>query len=199
MIVPIALKLDSAAKDSKGFLSDDILIARVAARDEAAFGIISERYSGLIFSIAYRMLNNRTTAEDIVQDVLMKLWNFAGDWDIKRGASVKTWICRIAGHACIDLQRKGKRESLGEVPETADTAENAEGALRARQTGAIVGRALQDLPERQRLALVMFHYEELSVAEIATALETSPKAAEGLLTRGRVTLRQTLEQYKGVL
>lgn len=178
---------------------DDSLIAQVAARDEAAFRLLGERYSGLVFTIAFRMLNNRAGAEDVVQDVLIKLWNNAGDWDRARGASVKTWICRIATHSCIDVQRKRKRETLGDVPETADAADGAETMLKTRQTGIIVGRALQELPERQRLALVMFHYEDLSVADIATVLETSPKAAEGLLTRGRAALRQSLEAYKGEL
>ena len=85
------------------------------------------------------------------------------------------------------------------MPETADTAENAEGSIRAKETGIIVGQALQELPERQRMALVMFHYEDLSVAEIALILETSPKAAEGLLTRGRLAMRQSLAEHRGEL
>ncbi|MDB5490947.1 MAG: polymerase [Micavibrio sp.] len=178
---------------------DDVLIARVALKDEAAFGLMSERYSGLIFSIAYRMLNNRSAAEDMVQDVLFKLWNFAGDWQVEKGASVKTWLCRITGNACIDGLRKKKPLSIDDVPEMEDTTQNAEGDLRTRETGAIVGRALQDLPERQRLALVMFHYEEMSVIDIAGVLKITPKAAEGLLTRGRLSLRQSLAAYKGVL
>jgi len=178
---------------------DEILIARVAVKDEAAFRIMSERYSGLIFSIAYRMLNNRAAAEDMVQDVLFKLWNFAGDWQAQKGASVKTWLCRITGNACIDGLRKKKPVNIDAVPDMADTAQNAEGNLRDRETGAIVGRALQDLPERQRLALVMFHYEEMSVIDIASVLKITPKAAEGLLTRGRLALRQSLAAYKGVL
>lgn len=178
---------------------DDVLIRRVAARDEAAFGVLSERYAGLIYSIAYRMLNNRSAAEDMVQDVLFKLWNFAGDWQAEKGASVKTWLCRITGNACIDGLRKKKPVNIDDVPDMADTAQNAEGDLRERETGVIVGRALQGLPERQRLALVMFHYEEMSVIDIAGVLKITPKAAEGLLTRGRLSLRQSLAAYKGVL
>lgn len=178
---------------------DEILIARVASKDEQAFRMMSERYSGLIFSIAYRMLNNRTAAEDMVQDVLFKLWNFAGDWQAEKGASVKTWLCRITGNACIDVQRKKKPVNIDDVPEMADTARDAEGDIRTRETGAIVGAALQELPERQRLALVMFHYEEMSVIDIAAVLKITPKAAEGLLTRGRMTLRQSLAAYKGAL
>ena len=179
--------------------ADDVLIKLVATRDEAAFRALSERYAGLIFSIAYRMLDNKSAAEDMVQDVLFKLWNFAGEWQAEKGASVKTWICRITGNACIDIQRRKRPVNIDEVPEIADTAQNAEGDMRQQETGAIVGKALQDLPERQRLALVMFHYEEMSVIDIAGILKVTPKAAEGLLTRGRATLRGTLAAYKGVL
>lgn len=178
---------------------DEVLIARIVSRDEQAFKIMSERYAGLIFSIAYRMLNNKTAAEDMVQDVLFKLWTFAGDWQAEKGASVKTWLCRITGNACIDVQRKKKPVNIDDVPEIADPGQNAEGDIRIRETGAIVGAALQKLPERQRLALVMFHYEEMSVIDIAAVLKVTPKAAEGLLTRGRATLRQSLAAYKGAL
>lgn len=178
---------------------DEILIARVASKDEQAFKVMSERYSGLIFSIAYRMLNNKAAAEDMVQDVLFKLWNFAGDWQAEKGASVKTWLCRITGNACIDVQRKKKPVNIDDVPEMADPARDAEADIRAHETGVIVGAALQKLPERQRLALVMFHYEEMSVIDIAAVLKITPKAAEGLLTRGRMTLRQSLAAYKGAL
>lgn len=178
---------------------DEILIARVAIKDEAAFRMMSERYAGLIYSIAYRMLNNRPAAEDMVQDVLFKLWNFAGDWRAERGASVKTWLCRITGNACIDGLRKKRPVNIDDVPDMMDPAQNAEGHFRERETGAIVGAALQELPERQRLALVMFHYEDMSVIDIAGVLKITPKAAEGLLTRGRLTLRRSLAAYKGVL
>lgn len=185
-------------EDRKG-PADDVLIKLVASKDEAAFRALSERYAGLIFSIAYRMLNNKSAAEDMVQDVLFKLWNFAGDWQAEKGASVKTWVCRITGNACIDVQRRKQPVNIDDVPEISDTAQNAEGYLRQKETGAIVGKALQDLPERQRLALVMFHYEEMSVIDIAGILKVTPKAAEGLLTRGRAALRGTLAEYKGVL
>lgn len=190
---------EAALREPDDAPGDEILIARIATRDEAAFRMLADRYSGLLFSVAYRMLNSHAGAEDMVQDALIKIWNHAGDWDPKRGASVKTWICRIISYACIDVKRKSGRETLGEVPETADPGRNAETAVSDGETGAIVGKAMQDLPERQRLALVMFHYEGLSVAEIAAALETSPKAAEGLLTRGRSALRDSLVKYKGVI
>lgn len=185
-------------EDRKG-PADDALIKLVAKKDEAAFRALSERYAGLIFSIAYRMLNNRAAAEDIVQDVLLKLWNFAGEWQAEKGASVKTWLCRITGNACIDGLRRKKPVNIDDVPEIGDTAQNAEGHMRQSETGIIVGKALQELPERQRLALVMFHYEDMSVVEIGVALKVTPKAAEGLLTRGRAALRESLTRYKGEL
>jgi RNA polymerase sigma-70 factor, ECF subfamily len=135
----------------------------------------------------------------VVQETLLRLWQKAADYDAQRGASVKTWICRIATNLCIDERRKSGREYHGEAPEKADPAQGAQAAMEDRQTGQIVGRVLQDLPERQRSALVLFHYEGLSVKEIAHALKTTPKGAERLLDRSRQALRRGLEEFKGVL
>lgn len=196
MITAKALKETPA--DAAGG-SDEDIIAKVAGGDEASFRILTERYTGLIFSVAYRISYNRTAAEDVVQETLLRLWQKASDYDAQRGASVKTWICRIATNLCIDERRKSGREYQGDVPEKADPAEGAQAAMEGRQTGQIVGRVLQDLPERQRSALVLFHYEGLSVKEIAQVLKTTPKGAERLLDRSRQALRRGLEEFKGVL
>ncbi len=196
MITAKALK-STPAEAAGG--SDAELIAKVAAGDEASFRALTERYTGLIFSVAYRISYNRSAAEDAVQETLLRLWQKAGDYDAARGASVKTWLCRIATNLIIDERRKSGREYHGEVPEKADPAEGAQAVMEGRQTGQIVGRVLQDLPERQRSALVLFHYEGLSVKEIAEVLKTTPKGAERLLDRSRQALRRGLEEYKGVL
>ncbi|MFN3826573.1 MAG: sigma-70 family RNA polymerase sigma factor [Micavibrio sp.] len=175
---------------------DDVLIARIVARDEQAFAMITTRYSGIIFAIGYRMYANRTAAEDLVQDTFLKLWIHAGDWSPERGASVKTWLCHIASNLCIDRLRKSGREVLGDVPEQAGTDDNAEVSMGKAEIGAMVSSALQTLPDRQRLALIMFHYEEMSVIEIAAVLDTTPKAAEGLLSRGRIALKEALLPHK---
>ncbi|HTK86009.1 MAG TPA: sigma-70 family RNA polymerase sigma factor [Patescibacteria group bacterium] len=179
--------------------SDEDLVARIAAGDERAFRDFAERYTGLIFSVAWRMSRSRAAAEDIVQETLLRLWQKAGDYDVKRGASVKTWLCRIATNLCIDEKRKGGREYGGELPETADPSEGAQKTMETKETGEIVGRVMQELPERQRSALILFHYEGMSVKEIAEVLQTTPKGAERLLDRSRQALRRGLEVYKGVL
>lgn len=176
---------------------DEELIARITAGDEAAFRVLAERYGNLLYSIAYRMRFSKAGAEDVVQEAMMRIWQHAGKWDKAKGASVKTWICRIASNLCIDDLRKQGRET-GDMPEDrADDAAGPHDALEEKQTGAMVGRQLQALPRRQRMALVLFHYEGLSVVEVAQALGTSHKGAESLLTRARVALRQRLEKYEG--
>jgi RNA polymerase sigma-70 factor (ECF subfamily) len=112
---------------------------------------------------------------------------------------VKTWICRIATNLSIDERRKSGREYSGEIPEQADPAEGAQAAMEEKQTGQAVGKALQELPERQRSALILFHYEGMSVKEIAEVLKTTPKGAERLLDRSRQALRRELKEFEGVL
>ena len=177
---------------------DEDLIARIAAGDQRAFRALADRYAGLLFSIARRMGFRADGAEDIVQETWLRVWRHAGRWSPKGGASVKTWLCRIAGNLCIDALRKKRHEAGAEIPDVADGAPGAQAGLESRQTALIVAGALQSLPGRQRAALVMFHYEEFSVAEIAAALDTTVKGVEGLLSRARKELRVTLEKQEGV-
>lgn len=182
---------------------DQILITRIANRDEEAFRILADRYTGLLFSVAFRMSLSRSLAEDAVQETLFRIWRGAGSWRTDGGASVRTWICRVAGNVCIDGLRKGGREIGGaDISETLDipsSAPDPHGVLERNETGRIVGAAVRGLPERQRLALVLFHYEGLSLMEIGATLGTSAKAAEGLLLRARKALRRKLKKLEGAL
>ena len=179
-------------------LDDAALMRGIARGDERAFRTLSDRYAGLIFSVAFRMRPDRGAAEDIVQETLLRLWKHGGDWDPNKGASVKTWLCRIATNLTIDAGRRRKHDSGTEVPDRADDAANAEENLAAQERSALVAGALQTLNERQRSAITLFHYEGLSMAEIATVLHTTPKATEGLLARARAALQVELLKSGGI-
>lgn len=179
--------------------TDAELITSVAAGDERAFRLLADRYTKLIFSLAYRMNFNAAGAEDMVQETLLRLWQKAGDWDANRGASVRTWLCRIAVNLCIDTKRKTKRDYTGEMPEQVDTSPSAQAMLEQRETSSIVRRAIEALPDRQRAALVLFHYERLAVKDIATTLKMTPKAVERLLDRARRGVRRNLQGVEGGL
>ena len=195
----LALAVTGTIVNEEGAVrSDTDLIAAIAGGDEGAFRLLADRYTKLIFSLAYRMGFSRGQAEDALQETLLKLWQRAGDWDADRGASVRTWLCRIAVNHCIDMKRKTKRDYTGEMPEQVDPAISAQTMLEQRDTARTVRQAIADLPERQRASLVLFHYERMAVKDIAVTLQLTPKAVERLLDRARQGLRRTLAGMEGL-
>lgn len=171
--------------------SDDSLIARVNAGDRLAWRALVDRHTGPVFGQAWRMLGDRAEAEDVAQETFVRLMRKAPDW--RRGeATLKTWLFRVAINLCIDRQRARRTVGLDDVPEIADRATDPGATDRGIDMRHAVEAALHDLPERQRAALVMAHYQGFTNVECADALEVSVEALESLLARARRTLRQTL-------
>lgn len=179
--------------------SDEDLMARIAGGDAESFRILAKKYMGLLYSVAYRMFPQKADAEDIVQEALLRVWSKAYLWKAGTGAAVSTWLYRLVYNICIDHKRRTGRQSVPVDDDHPDSGPGADTVLQDSQTGAIVSRAVRALPERQRAALVLCHYEGLSNAEAADIMGTSVKGVEGLLVRARKTLQQDLKKYKGVL
>ncbi|RWR45949.1 sigma-70 family RNA polymerase sigma factor [Sinirhodobacter ferrireducens] len=180
------------------------LMAALARGERAALARLIALYGPGVQRFIAAQLGSRSEAEDIAQEVFLRVWAQAGRYDPAKGA-VSSWIWRIALNLCIDRRRRlGWRRFLGleAAPETADEAPDAEAVLDGRQRLAQTRAALARLPERQRAALLLRAAGGLATAEIAAALGVSPGAAEQLLVRGRAGLRAQLgpgsrEEEKG--
>ncbi|MCB9990782.1 MAG: sigma-70 family RNA polymerase sigma factor [Rhodospirillales bacterium] len=179
--------------------SDEDLMADIAGGDREAFRVLAERYMNLFYSVAFRMYPQRADAEDVVQEALLRLWSKAHLWKAGTGAAVSTWLYRLTYNLCVDQKRRNKHTVTDLDDDYVDPDAAADQRIQDKQTGAIVGKALQNLPERQRVALVLCHYQGLSNAEAADIMGTSVKGVEGLLVRARKALQAELKQYKGVL
>ena len=114
----------------------------------------------------------------------------AAAWEPR--ARFTTWLYRVVVNLCIDRRRRPRLVDLDSVPELPDPARDAEADAAAVEVGRAVGAALLELPDRQRVALVLCHYEGCSMAEAAEILETTVGAIESLLVRGRAALRDRL-------
>jgi RNA polymerase sigma-70 factor (ECF subfamily) len=122
---------------------------------------------------------------------MLRLWRSAGRIDVGP-AGVKPWLRRVVSNLCIDRVRAGRNtDVVEEVPEQPQAPIQI-ASLEAADTARRVEAALRALPERQRLALVLFHYEGMSQIEVARAMGISDEAVESLLSRARRTLRTTL-------
>ena len=177
---------------------DARLLSLTAAGDAAAFRALVDRHLAAVLAIARRMLRDDAEAEDVAQETMLRLWKSSPS--IEAGAQgLRPWLRRVASNLAIDRVRSGRRVSVvEEVPEVAEPAGQLAG-LEAADTGARVDAALKALPERQRLALVLFHFEGLSQIEIGRSMGISDEAVESLLARARRTLRRTLEAERRAL
>lgn len=166
-----------------------LLMARIADGDRAAFVKVVRQLEGPGLRLADRTLNDRAAAEDVVQVALSRVWTLAGRFDPERG-SVEGWFRRIVVNLCLDRRRSLRVVAPLEAAEhvASDAPDPLESAI-ANEQRRRLDAAMDRLAPRQRAALAMFHGDGLSMAEIAEALETTPKAVEGLLGRARIELR----------
>ena len=171
------------------------LVQRVAAGDRTAFHCLVMAHQRPLSAYARRMLLTADDADDIVQETLLRLWTRADRFDPK-AARLTTWLHRIAHNLCIDMQRRGHRlQPMDEVPEqvAAGTPE-ATGSEEQRQRW--LRAALARLPERQRSALLLCHYQGLSNREAGEVLGVGVEAIESLLARARRQLRKEAEEWR---
>ncbi|MBD2842210.1 sigma-70 family RNA polymerase sigma factor [Erythrobacter rubeus] len=173
---------------------DAALVARIAAREEAAFREVIGMHAALLHRIAYRMTGDAHEAEDIAQEAMLRLWDHAPRLG-QRGEAMKLgpWLKRVAMNLAFDRLRSRGRTSDADVPERVDEAPLADEALAAEEDMLAARALMEGLPERQRAAIVLTYYEELPNAEAAEVLEMKLKAFESLLFRARAALRSAFE------
>lgn len=170
---------------------DDALMRRVADRDGTAFKLLVKRHAARPHRIAWRMLGDGAEAEDVTQEALIRLWNAAPSWRAE-GSKVSPWLARVATNICLDRLRRRARISDEALPERADDAPLADDRLLIEENRSRVMRALDLLVERQRAAIILTYYEEMSNAAAAQMLDMNVRAFESLLARARQTLKTLL-------
>ncbi|GAB2921572.1 RNA polymerase sigma factor [Paraburkholderia jirisanensis] len=170
---------------------DADLIAQVGQRDPAAVRTLVARKLPRLLALAVRMLGDRMEAEDVAQEAFLRIWQHAPRW--REGeARFDTWLHRVALNLCYDRLRKQPDEPADELPDSADPAPLPDVRLEARSRAARVQAALAALPVRQREALVLNYYQELSNVEAASLMGITVDALESLLARARRNLRAQL-------
>jgi RNA polymerase sigma-70 factor (ECF subfamily) len=170
---------------------DEELLPRVAMGDPAAVRALVARKLPRLLSLAYRMLADAAEAEDVAQEAFVRAWKQAPNW-APGGAKFDTWLHRVTLNLCYDRLRRRREIATDEPPEVVDEGPAPDRGLEASDTGRQVASALQALPERQREAIVLCHYQELGNIEAAVLMGVSVEALESLLSRGRRALRVAL-------
>jgi len=174
--------------------SDEQLMLDVADGDMSAFAQLVQRHHRSALNIAYRFLSDAGRAEDIVQDAFLKILSAAERY--RPTARFRTYLYNVIWHLCVDSYRKKRPQRLGETPLKADAAENPETVAMTEERAVLVRQAIQELPTRQRMALVLKHYENMSYDGIAEALGCSEGAVDSLLVRARRALQEKLKDLR---
>ena len=171
----------------------------IANGDRRALSRLVTLFAEGLTVLATRYLGNEGDADEVVQDVFMRVWRNAGRYDPAK-AKVGTWLYRITVNLCIDRQRKrsffrfiGLEDTPTEIPDPQPSAVDRIGGA---QKLAQVRAAIDALPNRQRMALLLNVVSELENRDIAEAMGISTGAVEQLLVRARRTLRQSTERMK---
>lgn len=180
-----------ASSPGSDLAEDDLLMRRYAAGDAGAAAALIAAHAPRVLSLARRMLGEAAEAEDVAQEAMLRLWRAAPDWRAGE-AGVGAWLRRVASNLCLDRLRRRRESPAAEPPDRPDERPAALDRLAQDERAAALRAALAELPERQRLAIVLRHFEERPNPEIAAILETSVEAVESLLARGRRELAARL-------
>lgn len=180
---------------------------RVREGDESAFGKLVERYQDRLIGIFHHVLQDREAAEDLAQDVFLRVHRARESYEPT--AKFSTWLFRIANNLASNSRRsKGRRKEVQIVgsdsgslgPRPAERIAVDKSSLRPSRLMAtdelrgMVRRAMESLNDRQRMALLLHKFEEMSYADIGEAMELSVPAVKSLLSRARESLKEKLDQ-----
>lgn len=172
---------------------DDVLLMCAGTGNQRAFKVLVSRHLQRAISLARRMTGSATEAEDVAQEAFLRVWQKASAWR-SGDARFSTWLYRVVVNLCLDRRRKKPLAPLEAAGDPSDPAPSVELKLVEDQRTRMVTEALATLPDRQRTALVLSYYEEMSNIAAAEVLGVSVSALESLLVRARKALRAELER-----
>jgi RNA polymerase sigma-70 factor (ECF subfamily) len=186
--------------------AEDVRLMRLVGRgDTTAFEELIERHQGLVTGTVARMLGSNSDVEDIAQQVFIRVWKSAGRY-VPR-AKFTTWLLKITRNLVFNELRRSKRR--GHVPLQSEpgaedhhplkdeTNPAPDASLLEAELQREIEEAIVQLPDSQRMALVLRRYEQLSYEQIAEVLDLSVPAVKSVLFRARTELRSRLSKYLG--
>jgi len=175
---------------------DEELLALIQHGSQEAFSVLVHRHTERFYRLAYRYLQSKETAEDVVQDAFVKLWEDPGRWQAERNNKFTTWFYRVVVNLCLDWQKKKKPLELGDQElSMADDRDLPDIAMIHAQEQKILEKEIAALPERQRTALNLCFDEGLSNQEAAEVMGLKLKALQSLVMRAKTTLKERLKNY----
>jgi RNA polymerase sigma-70 factor (ECF subfamily) len=174
-----------------GSVSDADIMLRVKTGDQSAFEYLVQKYRRPIVSFMYRMARNAAAAEDLAQEVFLRVYRSRESYEAT--AKFTTWLYRIATNLAVNHARDTRHERP-EVQVSLDEPD-AEQAIVRRERMMAIRQKVEALPEQQRLAVIMHKYQQMDYKQIAEVLKKSESATKSLLFRAYETLREQLKEF----
>jgi RNA polymerase sigma-70 factor (ECF subfamily) len=204
--VPSSATAKVADSQSAEGLSDAQIMLRVKGGDDSAFEYLVQKYRRPMLSFMYRMAHNSAVAEDLAQEVFLRVYRSREKYEAS--AKFTTWLYRIASNLAVNHARDTRHQrpentvSLDEPDQesglTMDLPDNsltAEEEIVRRERLAAIRKRVEELPERQKMALIMHKYQQMDYRQIAEVLKLSESAIKSLLFRAYETLRVQLKEF----
>ena len=184
--------------------TDTNLMLLIKNGDQQAFRELVERHKLSILNLCLRFTNNKEDAEDLAQDVFIRIFQAASKYEIK--AAFTTWLYRITINHCLNYRRRKKilhffsldhsnnsqNQANYRIPEFT-AQERPDSDFETKEVQKYVQQAIQSLPENQKIVMILSRYHDLSYKEIATVLDTTVSAVESRLHRAKENLRKKLK------
>ena len=187
-----------ARTDDIQSLADEEIMQLVADGNPRAFELLYDRHGGPAFSLAYRMVGNKVTAEDVAQEAFLSIWRSRLRYQPDRG-SVRTWVLGIVHHRAIDALRRNlvhdkRRASAEGIEERFEAPDQTDVEVARRDEARIVRGALEDLPDEQGKVIELAYFGGFSHSQIADMLETPIGTVKGRMRLGLDKLRRQLAE-----
>jgi RNA polymerase sigma factor (sigma-70 family) len=184
--------------------NETVLTEQLKQGDEAAFKTIVEQWQDMVYNTVLGIIQNETEAEDLTQDVFIKVFENIGSF--KGESKFSTWLYRIATTTALDhLRSKKRKKRFGFMQSLFGNGEREERQLPDfhhpgikldnKERSAVLFKAIAKLPENQKAAFTLHKLEGLSYRDISEALNTTVSAVESLMSRANANLRKNLEEY----
>ena len=170
--------------------SDAALLEASTRRVQAAFAVLVSRYYKDVYRVVWRVSGGHADCEDIAQEAFLRLWAKPGQ--LREAKALKGWLLRVASNLVMDRFRQKPMQDLETASTVADTAASAEEQLGLSYVTRSVDAAIAQLPDRQKLALTLVHFEQMTNIAAATQMEISVDALESLLARARRGMKELL-------
>ena len=172
-------------------MTDEELMLAIGNGDESAFHTVVRAHQKSLSHYTFRILGNQKDTEDITQETFLRLWKNAGKWQPAK-SKLTTWLHRIAHNLCIDHVRKKSNAETEELDDNAASDSELNTTLEQSNDLERLSKAMASLPENQKNALVLCHYQGFSNKEAAKIMGISVKAVESSIARAKRSLRKLL-------